>query len=105
MFRISCVMLLVAASLVAGRQAVAADKASTYQVTGPVTELTDKVITVVGAKDGEKYEINRDAATKVDGELKVGAKVTIKYSMTAVTVAVKGDKADDKAEKGADKAK
>jgi hypothetical protein len=60
--------------------------AKTYQVTGPVLEVRDDVIVVQKGKD--KWEINKGAA-KVDGELKVGAKVTIEYTMTADTVSVK----------------
>lgn len=59
----------------------------TYQVTGPVLALTDDVITV--QKGADKWEIARDASVKVDGELKVGAKVTIEYRMTATSIAVK----------------
>jgi hypothetical protein len=59
----------------------------TYQVTGPVVEVTDDHITV--QKGQEKWEIARDAATKVTGELKVGAKVTIEYRMTATSAEVK----------------
>jgi hypothetical protein len=63
----------------------------TYQVTGPVLELTADTIVVQKGKD--RWEIGRDAATKVTGDLKVGAKVTIEYRMTAVTVEVKAEKA------------
>ena len=68
--------------------AMAAPAAKSYQVTGPVLELTDNKI-VVENKDKEKWEIARSADTKVTGDLKVGAKVTIKYTMSAVDVAVK----------------
>ena len=60
-----------------------------YQVTGPVLELTDTKIVVQKGK--EKWEIARDASTKVTGDLKVGAKVTIEYKMTATSVEVKSD--------------
>ncbi len=63
----------------------------TYQVTGPVLELTDTMIVV--QKGTERWELGRDAATKVTGELKVGAKVTIEYRMTATSVVVKADTA------------
>ncbi|MBW8877160.1 MAG: hypothetical protein JF614_19520 [Acidobacteria bacterium] len=63
----------------------------TYQVTGPVLELTNDTITV--KKGSERWEIARDAATKVTGDLKVGAKVTIEYRMTATSIEVKGEKA------------
>lgn len=58
-----------------------------YQVTGKVLELNDDVIVV--EKGDEKWEIGREAATKVDGKLAVGAKVTIYYTMTAASVEVK----------------
>jgi hypothetical protein len=64
---------------------------STYQVTGPVLEVSDTVIAVQKGKD--RWEIARAADTKVTGEIKVGAKVTITYTMTATTVEVKPDKA------------
>jgi hypothetical protein len=69
---------------------------STYQVTGPVLEIKDDIIVVQKGK--EKWEIAKDAATKVTGELKVGSKVTIHYTMKAVTVEVKdaGKKAEPK---------
>jgi hypothetical protein len=59
----------------------------TYQVTGPVLEVRDDVIVVQKGK--EKWEIARAADTKVKGDLKVGAKVTIEYRMTATTVEAK----------------
>ena len=62
-------------------------KAKTYQVTGPILELTDTMIVVQKGKD--KWEIAKDANTKIKGDLKVGAKVTIVYKMTATSVEVK----------------
>jgi hypothetical protein len=62
----------------------------TYQVTGPVLSVTADVIVVEKGKD--KWEIARDAATKVTGDLKVGSKVTIEYTMKAATVEVKDAK-------------
>jgi hypothetical protein len=59
----------------------------TYQVTGPVLEVTSDMIVVQKGKD--RWEIARDASTKVSGDLKVGSKVTIQYRMTAVSVDVK----------------
>lgn len=72
--------------------AFAADK--TYQVTGPVVSVTDTVIVV--DKSGEKFEIARTKDTKVTGELKVGAKVTVKYTMTAASIEAKEEKAPAK---------
>ena len=74
-----------------------AEEPNKYQVTGPIVELTDTKIVVMKGKD--KWELARNADTKVTGELKVGAKVTIQYSMTAQTVEVKDDKAKDKPKK------
>jgi len=59
----------------------------TYQVTGPVLALTDDMITVQKGQD--KWEIARDASTKITGDLKVGSKVTIEYRMSATSVDVK----------------
>ena len=61
----------------------------TYQVTGPVLEVTDDSITVQKGK--EKWQIARDKDTKVKGDLKIGAKVTIEYTMKAAAVEVKGE--------------
>jgi hypothetical protein len=58
-----------------------------YQVTGPVLDVADDMITVEKGK--EKWEIGRDKNTKVDGELKKGSKVTVHYKMTASSVEVK----------------
>jgi hypothetical protein len=68
----------------------------TYQVTGPVLELKDDMIIV--QKGNDKWEIAKDAATKVAGDLKVGSKVTIEYTMKAATIEVKdaGKKAEPK---------
>jgi hypothetical protein len=81
--------LLAAASLAFSSTAFAAgDK--TYQVTGPVLEVTDTMIAVQKGKD--RWEISRDANTKVTGDLKVGEKVTITYTMSATEVEVKEGK-------------
>lgn len=84
----SLAALAVAGLLLTASSSIAAGT-KTYQVTGPVLALTDTTITV--QKGDDKWEINRGSA-KVTGELKVGAKVTIEYSMTAVSVEVKADK-------------
>jgi len=63
--------------------------AKTYQVTGPVLEVSDTMIVVQKGKD--KWEIARDGSTKVTGDLKVGAKVTIEYRMSATSVDVKAE--------------
>ena len=81
-------VLVLTALLVPGLAMAATAKK--YQVTGKVLELTDSVIVV--EKGTEKWEINRDAQTKVTGDLKVGAKVTIEYRMTAATVEIKAEK-------------
>jgi hypothetical protein len=67
----------------------------TYQVTGPVLEIKGDVIVI--QKDNDKWEIAKDAATKITGDLKVGSKVTIQYTMSAKSVEVKGDAAPAKA--------
>ena len=69
-----------------------------YQVTGPVLDVTDDIITV--EKDKEKWQIARTKDTKVTGDLKKGSRVTVYYRMTASSVEVKDagkGKADAKA--------
>ena len=94
--------LLVLSAVVAmcGAVAFAADaaapaakslKVDKYQVTGPVVEVTDAKIVI--QKDDGKWEIARDAATKVTGDIKVGEKVTVAYKMIAVSVEAKTPKA------------
>jgi len=85
--------LLAAASLVLSSAAFAAG-AKTYQVTGPVLEVTDSMIAVQKGKD--RWEVNRDANTKVTGDLKVGEKVTITCTMSATEVEVKAGKGGKK---------
>ena len=80
--------LLATASLALSSVALGADK--TYQVTGPVLEVTDSMIAVQKGKD--RWEIKRDSNTKVTGDLKVGEKVTITYTMSATDVEVKPGK-------------
>jgi hypothetical protein len=88
--------LIAAASLALSSVAFAAS-AKDYQVTGPVLEVSDSMIAVQKGKD--RWEIARDSSTKVDGDVKVGDKVTVHYTMTATNVEVKGDKGAKKEEK------
>jgi hypothetical protein len=74
-----------------------AAQVKTYQVTGPVLEVTADAIVVQKGKD--RWEISRDASTKVTGEIAVGKKVTIEYRMAAATVEVKEAKAKMPAKK------
>ena len=61
-----------------------------YQWTGTVLEMKDDVIVVEKGK--EKWEIARDKDTKVTGgDLKVGSKVTVFYTMKASSIEVKGE--------------
>ena len=75
---------IIAAALLAAPRSAVAPK--TYQVTGPVLNLTNDQVVV--QKGNDKWEIARDGSTKVTGDLKVGAKVMIEYRMTAATITV-----------------
>jgi hypothetical protein len=76
--------LLVITALLIGSSAFAA---KSYQVTGPVLDVTATTITV--DKKGEKFEIEKTATTKIEGEVVKGGKVTVQYTMTAMTVEAK----------------
>lgn len=82
--------LLIAFTLIATTPAVQARAPRKYQVTGKVLEVTDEYIAV--DKAGDRWEIGRDTNTKVTGALKVGATVTIEYTMSARSVDVKEKK-------------
>ena len=72
-----------------------ATSAQAYQVTGEIDAVTATSITVKatgGKNKGEKFEMTRGADTKVTGDLKKGAKVTIEYTITAKSVEVKAAK-------------
>lgn len=66
----------------------------TYQVTGPVLEFSGTKVIVQKGK--EKWEIDQTPTTKINGELKVGSKVTIEYTMVAESVTLKADKPEAK---------
>jgi hypothetical protein len=74
-----CAILFLSTTVVAGP--------ARYQVTGPVLEAREDVIVV--QKGNEKWEIARDKTTQIAGELKVGSKVTIFYTMQASKIEVK----------------
>ena len=79
--------LLAAANLALSSMTFAAG-AKDYQVTGPVLEVTDSMIAVQKGKD--RWEIAKDSSTKSSGEVKVGDKVTVHYTMTATSIESKG---------------
>ncbi len=83
-FVTTCLFVVMAVVLI-GVAFAAAPK--TYQVTGPVLSVSSDLIVV--QKGNDKWEVARDANTKVSGDLKVGAKVTIQYRMVATSVDVK----------------
>ena len=94
--------LLAAASLALSSAAFAAG-VQDYQVTGPIAELNDTMIVVEKGAKKERFEITRDANTKASGEMKVGDKVTVHYTMTATNIEVKPAKAEKGAKKEAAK--
>lgn len=60
-----------------------------YQVTGNVVSVSDSSIVVDKGK--EMFEMSRTADTKTSGDVKVGDKVMVKYTMQAVAIETKGD--------------
>ena len=79
--------------------AAQAGSSKTYQVTGPVLEVSDTMLAVKKGKD--RWEIARDASTRANGEVKVGDKVTVTYTMTATDIENKGAAKADKGAKAA----
>jgi hypothetical protein len=95
MIKHTATSLILAVSLALSNAALAAG-AKDYQVTGPVLEVTDTMIAV--KKGNDRWEIAKDSSTKGAGDVKVGDKVTVHYTMTATEVEAKA------AAKGAEKA-
>ena len=97
--------LLLACILSLAVTGLRAADAKSYQVTGPVLEVTPAYVVI--QKGDEKWQVACDAATL--GGAKVGDKVTIQYTVVAKKVEVKTDKGEksekkmDKAEKRAEK--
>jgi hypothetical protein len=85
---------IMAAGVLALGGSVQAGSTKSYQVTGPVLEMTDSMIVVQKGK--ERWEIARDASTKMSGDVKVGTKVTIMYTMSATEVEAKAEKSAKK---------
>ena len=97
--KITLPLSLLAAASLALSSAVFAAGAKTYRVAGSVLEVTDSMIVVQKGKD--RWEVNRDSNTKVTGDLKVGEKVTVTYTMSATEVEVKAGKGAKKEAKAA----
>ena len=89
-------LFLAVAALSMSTAALAAD-VKTYQVTGPVLDMTADSITVQKGKD--KWEIAKGADTKMMGDVKTGDKVTIMYRMTATSIEAKPAAAASKHDK------
>jgi len=83
---------LIGITLLASTTAMAGST-KTYQVTGPVLEVKEDMVVVQKGKD--KWEIAKDKDTKITGDLKVGSKVAIMYTMKAATIEVKTDAKKD----------
>ena len=94
-------VILIAAVVMFAVSVAYAASGKTYQVTGPVLEVKDDMIVV--QKGNDKWEIARDKDTKVTGDLKVGSKVTIQYTMTAKEIESKDAPKKEPAKKEAPK--
>lgn len=102
--KINILFNIVAVGVLAVSGTALASPVKTYQVTGPILEMNDAMIVIQKEKGkDERWEIARDSSTKASGEMKVGDKATITYTMMATNVevkpakAAKGAKADVKA--------
>lgn len=84
MKRVAAFFLVLLIGLAIGAAVSARVALKTYQVTGPVLEVRPDAVVV--QKGADKWELAKDASTKVTGDLKVGSKVTITYTMTATDI-------------------
>lgn len=77
--------LLAIASLALSGVAFAGGK--TYQATGQVVKVSNSMVVIQNGT--QKWEIARDANTKVKGDLKKGNTAAVTYTLNATTVDVK----------------
>ena len=84
MMKMKTALSFIAAANLALTGAMLAGGPKTFQVTGTILEVSPTKIAL--QKDGDRWEIDLDPQTKVSGELKVGAKVTITYAMSATKI-------------------
>ena len=87
-------LIVIGVILIVAAFAFARPPKSDYQWTGSVLEADGDHLVV--QKGDEKWEFAYDKDTKVTGDLKVGAKVTVKYVMKATSVEVKKEPAKKK---------
>jgi translation initiation factor IF-1 len=80
------ILAVVAAALLASSVALAAST-KTYQVTGTVVDVMPDMIVVM--KGSDRWEVIRDASTKMPDNIKKGDKVMITYRMRAEAVEAK----------------
>jgi hypothetical protein len=84
-------LIVIGVILIVSAFAFARPPKSDYQWTGTVLETDGDHLIV--QKGDEKWEFAYDKDTKVTGDLKVKAKVTVKYLMKATSIEVKGEPA------------
>ena len=84
-------LIVIGVILIVAAFAFARPPKSDYQWTGTVLEADGDHLIV--QKGDEKWEFAYDKDTKVTGDLKVKAKVTVKYMMKATSIEVKGEPA------------
>jgi hypothetical protein len=84
-------ILLCVSSLAAMSGATAGPKE--YPLTGPIVSISDTTLVVQQARTKETWEFARTPDTKGAADLKVGDRVTVHYSMQAVSVEPKPEKA------------
>jgi uncharacterized protein YdgA (DUF945 family) len=84
MMKMKTALSFIAAANLALTGAMFAGGPKTFQVTGTILEVSPTKIAL--QKDGDRWEIDLDPQTKVNGELKVGAKVKITYTMSATKI-------------------
>ena len=80
-------LIVIGVILIVAAFAFARAPKSDYQWTGTVLEADGDHLIV--QKGDEKWEFSYDKDTKVTGDLKVGARVTIKYLMKATNIEAK----------------
>jgi hypothetical protein len=89
----TCLSLAVLCALAPAFAPAAMAGPKEYPMTGPIIALTDTTVVVQQAKTHESWEFARSPDLKGMADLKVGDRVTVHYTMVAVSVERKAEKA------------
>lgn len=73
------------------KRGLALDSIRPIRITGQVADVRDDVVVIQKGK--ERWEVARHPGTRIKGELRKGARVTVDFRAVAATIEVRDDRA------------